>query len=212
MKKISLAFGLCLVAFYACNNAPKTDPAAATATTPSTTATTTTPPPASEPAAAAAKIVNIEGQLTEVEDGGYPMATLSIVPTGQPSQVTINFNQEIAPAFKIEDLNKMLNKNVVASYEEKTEMVAVDIQVGGKTIVGTEGAPMPDWQKMSGTLTATEATKGDMPGTFSLKTADGKNMSFEYFITPEMVAQNGKTVDVFAMQMPRMSLKSISAK
>jgi hypothetical protein len=71
---------------------------------------------------------------------------------------------------------------------------------------------MPDWQKMSGTLTATEATKGDMPGTFSLKTADGKNMTFEYFITPEMVAQNGKTVDVFAMQMPRMSLKSISAK
>lgn len=210
MKKISLALGLCLMAFYACNNAPKTDPAATTATTPSTTATTSTPPPAPEPAAA--KIVNIEGQLTEVEDAGYPMAFLSIVPTGQPSKVTINFNQEIAPAFKIEDVSKMLNKNVVASYEEKIEMVAIDIQVGGKTIVGTEGAPMPDWQKMSGTLTATEATKGDMPGTFSLKTADGKNMTFEYFITPEMVAQNGKTVDVFAMQMPRMSLKSISAK
>jgi hypothetical protein len=210
MKKISLAFGLCLMAFYACNNAPKTDPAAATATTPSTTTTTTTPPPAPEPAAA--KVVNIEGKLTEVEDAGYPMAFLSIVPTGQTSKVTINFNQEIAPAFKIEELSKMLNKNVAASYEEKIEMVAVDIQVGGKTIVGTEGAPMPDWQKMSGTLTATEATKGDMPGTFSLKTADGKSMSFEYFVTPEMVAQNGKTVDVFAMQMPRMSLKSISAK
>jgi hypothetical protein len=208
MKKISLAFGISLMAFYACNNAPKTDPAPTTTTTPSTTATPT--PPAPEPAAA--KIVNIEGKLVEVEDGGYPMAFLSIIPTGQTAQISVNFNQEIAPVFKIEDLSKMLNQTVAISCEEKMEYRAADIYADGKSIIGVEGGIMPDWQKMSGTLTATEVTDGDMPGTFSLKTADGKSYDFEYFITPEMVAQNGKTVDVYATQSPRMNLKTISAK
>jgi hypothetical protein len=201
MKKIQLLTAIAALFLASCGTTPAPAPTAAS--------TTVTPAPAAVPAA---KMITVEAKLIEVEDAGYPIAYISIVANNSDAQESISFNQEIAPVFKIEELSKMLNKIVVVEYEETMRLEALDILSNGKSIIGNTGEVRAEAVKYTGTLSALAETKSDMPDEIELKTANGKTLKFEYFITPEMVAANGKTVDILAISMPRHDLKKISLK
>ena len=213
MKKIQALTAVAAFFLASCGNTP------APAPTPTPTPTTTTKPadldaysvPATTPAALpAAKTIKVEGQLSEAADAGYPMGYISLIPTDKSPQVNINFNQEIDPVFKLEDLTKMLNKTVVVEYEDAAAYELLDVVVDKKAIFEYKGAILADAVKFTGTISAPAETTGDMPDDVTLKTADGQVITFQYFITPSLAAANGKTVDVVALVANKQSLKKIS--
>lgn len=192
---MSITFGLLLAACGEKTPAPTT-----------TTETTTTPSAVSTPAPASTGKQTLTGKLTALEDSGYPMAFLTV--EGADNVATnVSFNQEDGKAFAMETLSAHLNKTVTIEYEVKSEQAAMDIHVNGKSLVGE--MPIDGAQKLTGTLIATEATNSDLPGTFSLKMADGKTMTFDYFVTEDMVKNNGKTADVYMMEIKRPVLISL---
>ena len=106
----------------------------------------------------------------------------------------------------------MLNKNVVVEYEEKANLEAMELRLNGKSLTDNDAFATAELIKKTGTLSAPEVTKGDLPSWISLKTTSGETIEFKYYVTPELVAVNGKTVDVFFLNLDRLWLKKISLK
>lgn len=151
------------------------------------------------------------GLLKEVEDTGYPIAVLRIEfpERGFEEYFTVNFEE-----LKTTNINKLrswVGKYIAFSYESDIENALMDIHVKGKTIFG-EYAPelTPEMIKIVGILKgADEETPGDLPGRVSITTKEKEVYEFDYFVTPEMVALNGKTVTAYYEERTANTIKSI---
>ena len=56
---------------------------------------------------------------------------------------------------------------------------------------------------------ASEETAGDLPGEISIWADDGENLFFEFYVTSEMVAANGKRVKGYYDIRTKNEIKSI---
>lgn len=194
--KTTLFSAFVMTALFACNsnNNPNTP-------TPHADSTTVQTPQTTEP--------TVQGTVSAVEDAGYPMGFVEIMPDGGKEAFYLNFDLEGGP-FKMEELMGFLNKKVKATYTERMEDLVGEIKLGDKSLNG-EPEMQSHWTKLTGTLQATEVTAGDLPGTISLKLDDGSTRTYSIYVTEEMVAANGKKVDLWYMTAPERDLKSISA-
>lgn len=136
------------------------------------------------------------GILKEVEDSGYPIATLTIeFPERKFTEYfTVNL-EEVKGA----DINKMRNwvgRYVSFLYRSELINALLDVQINGKSIVSEEKVELgPEAKKIVGILKgADEETPGDLPGTVSITSKDNTTLEFDFFVTKEMVAVNGKRV------------------
>ncbi|WP_435355059.1 hypothetical protein [Emticicia sp. SJ17W-69] len=136
------------------------------------------------------------GLLKEVEDSGYPIATLRIEFPERKFEEYFTVNLEEVPGADINKMRDGVGKYVSFLYKSEPTNALLDVQVNGKSI--TNEAPIeikPETKRVVGILKgADEETPGDLPGTVTITTKENTTLSFDFFVTKEMVAVNGKRV------------------
>jgi len=146
------------------------------------------------------------GILKKVDDGGYPFATLTIeFPERNFSEYfTINF--EDAKGVDLATIYKWEGKHVSFRYTSQITNALLDVQKDGKSLMG-ENAPeiTSEMSKIVGVLQgADEETPGDIPGKVTIGT-----LSFEFFVTKEMVEANNTKVTGYYEERTQNQVKSI---
>ena len=152
------------------------------------------------------------GELTAVEDGGYPMYVVTIVfQPGQPGfELTANAEDLGLGAGGLEALK---GKRVAVGYTREDEPDLRDIQLKGASVLGDEApASVSGLLKISGRLSgAGEVSGGDLPDTVTVTPAGGKPMTFEAFVSEGMTRADGREVTVFYETRPRNRITSLKA-
>ncbi len=139
------------------------------------------------------------GLLLQVEDSGYPFATLSIEFPERNFTEYFTINMESVENATITKLNSYIGQYVKFTYSSEFTYALLDLFYNGKSIFGAELAPEGESIKaIEGVLYgADQTTDGDIPGEVSVFADDGENLYFPYFITQEMVNVNEKWVTAF---------------
>ena len=132
-----------------------------------------------------------KGILRLVEDSGYPFVVLSVEFPERKFTESFTINLEEIKGVKMETLNKWIGKYVAFSYTSELVNDLFDLKLKGKSLLGDEKIEVgPDTKTITGVLKgAKQATAGDVPDMISVN-----GITFEFFITPEMVKANGQTV------------------
>ena len=139
------------------------------------------------------------GIVREVEDSGYPFATVTIEFPERKFKETFTINMEEVEQASMTKLKSYVGKYVKFRYTSELTYALLDMYYNSKSIFGSEAAPEGEGIKtMEGVLYGAESvTSGDLPGEISIFAEDGENIYFQYFITDEMVAVNEKKVTGF---------------
>ncbi|MBT7828412.1 MAG: hypothetical protein HN600_17630 [Bacteroidetes bacterium] len=138
------------------------------------------------------------GLLKAIEDGVYPMFILTI--EFPERNMTADFNLNIEEiSLDHTSLYELKDKYVTLYYLSEMENMLAYIQYEGKSLLGEYAPEMdPEWKTISGVLSGAESeTMSDLPDEIIVTTNEGEKISFKEYITPEIVAANGKEVDVF---------------
>ena len=138
------------------------------------------------------------GLIKAIEDTGYPMFYIDVEFPERNMTISFNFNVEENP-LNVEQVMAMKDKYATIYYITEDALQLADVLYQDKTVLGEYGLDDFDgFDKANGTLSgADEPTPGDLPGTITVTTNDGQVLSFEYFVTDEMVAVNKKEVTVY---------------
>ncbi|WP_197491649.1 MULTISPECIES: hypothetical protein [Emticicia] len=140
--------------------------------------------------------INEFGILKEVEDSGYPLATLHIEFPERKFSEYFTINLEEVKSVNMGILQKWKGKYVAFTYNSDLTNALVDVQINGKSAINTEPVEFSEnVQKVVGILKgAGKVTESDLPSTISITTANNQKLLFDYYITPEMVKINGRKV------------------
>lgn len=140
--------------------------------------------------------INEFGILKEVEDSGYPLATLHIEFPERKFSEYFTINLEEVKNVNMGILQKWVGKYVAFTYNSDLNNALVDVQINGKSALSTEPVEFSEnVQKVVGVLRgAAKVTESDLPSTISITTANNQKLFFDYYITPEMVKINGRKV------------------
>lgn len=151
------------------------------------------------------------GLLKQVEDSGYPFATLTIEFPDRDLTEYFTINMEAVANASMTEINKYTGQHVKFTYTADISNAILDMYYESKSIFGAEVAPEGDGIKtIEGTLSgAGQTTDGDIPGEVSILADNGENLYFQYFITPEMVSVNEKKVTAFYDSRTINTIKSI---
>jgi len=150
------------------------------------------------------------GLLKEVEDSGYPFATLTIEFPDRKFKEYFTINIEEAKGADLGTIQKWVGRYVSFTYTSDLTNALLDVQKDGKSVVSTEKIDFPPAiKKIVGMLKgADEETLGDLPGKVSI-TNDNKTLEFPFFVTKEMVKANGSDVVGLYDERTQNTLKSI---
>jgi hypothetical protein len=147
------------------------------------------------------------GILKEIEDSGYPFATLTIeFPERKFSETfTLNF-EEVRSVVNPSVLNKWKGKYVSFRYTSQITNALLDIQKNGKSMMGEYAVEVtPEMSKIVGILEgANQETAGDLPSKITIGT-----LSFEFFVTKAMVEANGTKVVGYYEERTQNQIKAI---
>lgn len=140
--------------------------------------------------------INEFGILKEVEDSGYPLATLQIEFPERKFPEYFTINLEEVKNVNMGLLQKWIGKYVAFTYNSNLTNALVDIQINGKSVINTEPVEFSkNTIKVLGVLKgASKVTESDLPSTISISTANNQKLLFDYYITPEMLKINGRKV------------------
>lgn len=140
--------------------------------------------------------INEFGLLKDVEDSGYPLATLYIEFPERKFSEYFTINLEEVKNVNMGILKKWKGKYVAFTYNSDLTNALVDVQINGKSAINTEPVEFSEnVQKVVGILKgAGKVTESDLPSTISITTANNQKLLFDYYITPEMVKINGRKV------------------
>ncbi len=149
------------------------------------------------------------GKVVSVEDGAYPMFSVSIEFPKRDMQVSFSLNVE-AVAIDPSDLTKMVGEYVSINYTSELETDLADMLLDGVSLVGNTDGIQEHWVEITGVLDGADApTMSDLPGMVYLDVTGHDRMSFEYYITDEMVAANGKEVSVYYVSQGKNKITKI---
>lgn len=151
------------------------------------------------------------GMLKQVEDSGYPFATVTIEFRERKFSAFFTINLEEVKSVTFGDLNAHIGKYVKFTYNSETSLALLDVFVDSRSIFGSELSPEGESIKsIEGILNgAEEVTAGDLPGEVSITASDGKKLNFKFFVTPELVAVNEKKVTGFYDERTLNTITSI---
>lgn len=138
------------------------------------------------------------GRVIGIEDGAYPMFIITVEFPERNIKHDFNLNNESIDK-SVESLYNFMGKYATIYYLSELENFLLDIHLNGISLMG-EYAPKKDttWKTITGIFEGAEKVSGgDLPDEVSVTDKLGKKISFKQFITPEMVAANGKIVEVF---------------
>lgn len=138
----------------------------------------------------------ITGKVINVEDSGYPLFTVTIALDGDAGEIDLLAND--ADLKIAGGMGSLQGKAVAAQYRNIKEADLIDMRVDGVSVLG-EDSPGRGAKGMTvtGVLSGADSdTTSDLPDTITVTPPDGAPVQFKYYILPEMVAANGKTVEV----------------
>jgi len=146
------------------------------------------------------------GKVVSIEDGAYPMFSVSIEFPKREMQVLFSLNVEAADIDQTA-LNDMVGKFVSVHYTSELETDLADMYLDGVSLFNNKDGVQEHWKKVTGILDGADApTMSDLPGRVYLDVTGHDRMSFEYYITDEMVAANGKEVTAYYVSQGRHNI------
>jgi hypothetical protein len=140
------------------------------------------------------------GLITAIEDIGYPRYIITVEFPERQLKRDFNFNVE-ADHLDVEGLNELNGKYATLYYASEFEPNLYHLHIKGKTLFG-EYAPeyLEGTEKIIGVLSNTdEPTPGDLLGVVKVLAKSGEAISFEYFVTEEIVEGNKQLVTAYCM-------------
>jgi hypothetical protein len=158
--------------------------------------------------------INEFGLLKEVEDSGYPIATLHIEFPERNFSEYFSINLEEVKGVNMGILQKWIGKYVAFTYNSDLMNALVDLQINGKSVVGAEPVELgQNVQKVLGVLRgATKVTDSDLPSTISITTAENQKLLFDFYITPEMVKANGRKMTAYYEEVTTNTITAIKVR
>jgi RNase P/RNase MRP subunit p29 len=154
--------------------------------------------------------INERGLLKAVEDSGYPMATLTIEFPERNFTEHFIVNLEAVKGVNMNSLKKWVGKYVSFSYTSDFANSLMDLRINGKSIFNDNPIEITtETKKITGVLKGAKAeTAGDLPDKISIVSKDN-NLTFDFFITKEVVNVNGKRVTGLYEERVENTIKSI---
>jgi hypothetical protein len=152
------------------------------------------------------------GLLSNIEAGPYPFFTVTIEFPERDFSEDFTLNIE-AVELDVPGLMALLGYYVSFEYISEFEHGLIDIKSGETMLLGTDISDIdPDWLSVTGILRGAEAvTQSDLPGEVLIESPDGTLTVFPYYVPPQFVRANGKTVTAFYVEMPRIEITRIEA-
>ncbi len=137
------------------------------------------------------------GRIVSVEDGAYPMYSVTMEFPERRFMVSFSLNVEAVTVDQT-TLNKAIGKYATIYYTSELVPSLFDMTLDGRSVLDS---PTKDsdqtLEKMTGVLSgAEETTQGDLPGMLTVTEASGKQLQIPYFVPEEMLVANGKQVTV----------------
>lgn len=135
------------------------------------------------------------GLITAVEDGAYPMFSVTVeFPKANLTQ-SFSLNVESA-SVDPSALYKVIGQYIPFDYTSKLLPNLVEIELNGKHLLGTEADA--SLKKVTGVLSGAESiTASDLPGQVTVSDHAGNQVHFPYYVSPEILIANGKEVTVY---------------
>lgn len=157
----------------------------------------------------AQKVAQDVGKLESVEDAGYPIVVLTIeLQDGTAKAYNLDL-QEVG-GLQQSTLEAWIGKKVVINYEAIAENNLEELIFNNKSLINDAVMPRRSGsKKIVGRLSAQEVTKSDLPDMTHIITEEEITYSFPFFITEEMVAQNGKIVTAYYSERTVNEVKSV---
>lgn len=166
------------------------------------------PPVAAAPALGAFKTA---AKIISITDAGYPMFVVAAQFPDRATPVELLLNAEdvdLAGA----DRETFVGKDVALTYEVVAENNLFDLKDGDLSLLPEAPAHAPHWKQVSGVLSGAErSTGGDLPDLIAVTDAAGVKTEFEYFVTPQIVSANGKTVTAWYSPGVQQLVKAMRA-
>lgn len=147
------------------------------------------------------------GLIQAVEDGAYPMYTVTVEFPERKMIQTFNLNaEELEP--RIEQWGSFVGKYASIKYTSTLDPYLLQIKKGEKMILGSTEID-PKWKLITGTLSgAAEITSSDLPSTIRVSNEE-ENVSFNYYVGDELVAINNTEVTAYYIFRPNHTITSI---
>ncbi|MDX2280705.1 MAG: hypothetical protein NW218_14035 [Saprospiraceae bacterium] len=155
------------------------------------------------------------GLLKSAEDSGYPLMTLQIEFPERNFSEYFTLNLEEVKSVKAQTLSNAIGKYVAFEYESEIRNALFDLYLGGTLLNEGDRPPVdPDaMHSVTGILSnAAEVTNGDLPGEIYITTEEEITVKIPYFITPEIVAANGKVVRATYEQFTSNKITALKVK
>ncbi len=136
------------------------------------------------------------GLLKNVEDSGYPFFTLTIEFPERGFTEYFSINVEEVKSVNAKTLSAAVGKYVSFEYNSTITNALLDLRLAGNSLLNEgEVGVSEETKTVTGILSnAAEATTGDTPGELYIVTEEEITYKFPFFITPQIVTANGKTV------------------
>lgn len=138
------------------------------------------------------------GLISNIEDGVYPMYTVTIEFPRREFQMDFNLNMEYAN-IKPKSIDQLIGKYASFYYTSELENNLMDMHFQGQSLMGDYAPEMTDnWKKVNGILSGAEKpTISDLPGTISVSNKLGEVFEFEYYVDEMMLKANDTEVIAF---------------
>lgn len=136
------------------------------------------------------------GLIADLQDAAYPIfiVLVEIPERGQ----TFEFNMNVEAAELSHDWPEFTGKYATIYYQIDELINVFDLQYQGASTQGEYAPPIdPTWESITGILSGADRPSGDLPIDLSIKTANGKSISFEYFVDDLVMQANGQNVEIF---------------
>lgn len=148
------------------------------------------------------------GLITAVEDGAYPMYSVTMeFPKAHLTQ-TFSLNVE-SPSVDTSALEKAVGQYVTFNYTSTLENDLLKMELNGKPIL--DGWKDASLKKVTGILSgADKITESDLPSLVTVTDQAGTQFHFDYYVPPEMLAANGKEVTAYYAISPKNRIVSIT--
>jgi hypothetical protein len=153
------------------------------------------------------------GLVKAAEDAGYPFMVLTIEFPERQFEENFQLNLEEFPDLDPGKMAAAVGKYASFEYISLVENALLEVKYNGKPLLKMDGVNLAELNKIQGILSGAEfETTGDLPGMLYIKTEEEYVESFPFFVTPELVAANGKQVVGYFEQRVQNTILSFEIK
>jgi hypothetical protein len=152
-----------------------------------------------------------EGKLIAAEDSGYPFYIISVQPAKKKEIQYFTVDLSVLPNIELPDLLALVNQRIAIEFDTKEYNTLLDIRKDGISLLGMTDEDLPkEYLTITGNLSGTYTYEGgDLPGTVTIYDPHEEKVTFEFFVTPEMVEAESQIVTGYYEKRIATEIKSL---